>query len=77
MSAETGVRKPDPAAFEILNRASGCGYESCLVLDQAPNLLDTASALGMKTVQFTPQHDSNNDSSGHPKVKRFTEFFRR
>ncbi len=77
VSAETGVRKPDPAAFEILNRASGCGYESCLVLDQAPNLLDTASALGMKTVQFTPQHDSKNDSSGHPKVKRFTEFFRR
>ncbi|MBU97898.1 MAG: hypothetical protein CL429_02275 [Acidimicrobiaceae bacterium] len=77
ISAETGVRKPDPAAFEILNRSSGCAYQSCLVLDNSSNLLDNASVLGMKTVLFDPENTISNDTINHPTVKRFNEFFRR
>ncbi|HJM97954.1 MAG: HAD-IA family hydrolase [Acidimicrobiales bacterium] len=77
VSAETGVRKPDPAAFEILYRASGHAYQSCLVLDNATNLLDTAAVLGMKTALFNPDNEPTDNSKNHPTVKKLNEFFRR
>ena len=77
ISSETGVRKPNPAAFEILHRSSGCAYQSCLVLDTTSNLLDTAAVLGMKTILFNPDGAPVKESVNHPTVKRFSEFFRR
>jgi len=77
ISSETGVRKPDPAAFEILHRSSGCAYQSCLVLDTTSNLLDTAAVLGMKTTLLSPDSSSPKDSTDHPTVKKFSEFFRK
>ena len=77
ISSQNGVRKPDPAIFEILNRSSGIAYQSCLVLDTEINFLDTAKSLGMKTVLLDAGGKKVDPNLSHPKVNRLNEFFRR
>ena len=76
ISSEYGVRKPDPAILEILNRSSGIAYQSCLVLDTATNFLDTAQTLGMKTVHLNPEANKSDANQKHPSVRRLNEFFK-
>ena len=76
ISSEYGVRKPDPAILEILNRSSGIAYRSCLVLDTATNFLDTAQTLGMKTVHLNPEANKSDVNQKHPNVRRLNEFFK-
>ena len=74
ISSEYGVRKPDPAILEILNRSSGIAYQSCLVLDTATNFLDTAQTLGMKTVHLNPEANKSDANQKHPSVDGSTNF---
>ena len=76
VSAESGVRKPDPAAFEILRKAAAIPFQSCLVIDGSENALDSAANLGMKTVYFNTGTDIN-PSTSHPVVRKLSEFTRR
>ena len=46
-SAELGVAKPDPAAFERVCRALGVDPRDCALIDDAPANTDAAAALGM------------------------------
>ena len=76
ISSDYGVRKPDAAILEILNRSSGIAYQSCLVLDTATNFLDTAQTLGMKTVHLNPEANKSDANQKHPSVRRLNEFFK-
>jgi len=76
VSAESGVRKPNPAAFEMLRKAAGVPFQSCLVIDGSENSLDAAANLGMKTVLLSTEGEST-PSTDHPIVKKFSEFTRR
>ena len=76
VSAESGVRKPDPAAFEVLRKAAGIPFQSCLVIDGSENVLDSAANLGMKTV-FLNSGGNSKLSSNHPVVRKLSEFTRR
>jgi HAD superfamily hydrolase (TIGR01509 family) len=76
VSAESGVRKPDPAAFEIFRKSAEIPFQSCLVIDGSENVLDSAANLGMKTVLLT--HEENlKYSSDHPVIRKLSEFTRR
>ncbi|HVL83425.1 MAG TPA: HAD-IA family hydrolase [Pseudonocardia sp.] len=50
VSGETGVRKPDPAAFAGAAARLGVPPEACLVVDDLPENVRAAAALGMTGV---------------------------
>ncbi len=77
VSAEVGVRKPDPGIYEALRRSSGVPYEDCLMIDARLTNLDAAKTLGMSTVWFAPAHSRTEPAPDHPVVSSFAEFFRR
>jgi putative hydrolase of the HAD superfamily len=52
-SAFVGLRKPDPAIFELtLERLGGVGPEQCVFVDDLDVNCDAARALGMAAVRF-------------------------
>ncbi len=77
VSAEVGVRKPDPGIYEALRRSSGVPYEDCLMIDARLTNLDAAKTLGMSTVWFAPAPSRGEPTPDHPVVSSFAEFFRR
>ena len=76
VSAESGVRKPDPAAFEVFRKAAEVPFHACLVIDGSENVLDSASNLGMKTVLLAGK-ETDVSSSDHPVIQKLSEFARR
>lgn len=77
ISAEAGVRKPDPAIYEALRRETGVPYEGWLLIDADLDNLDTAKTLGIATAHFANQRASPHDRPAHPVVTTFSDFFRR
>ncbi len=77
VSAEIGVRKPDPASFEALRRVTGVPYHSMLLVDGQIPSLDTAQTLGMMTSWFTRQKPADGAEPGHAVITKFADFFRR
>jgi putative hydrolase of the HAD superfamily len=55
ISAEVGVRKPDPAIYDALSARAGVPLRNCLFLDDRPEHLDAARRLGMSTVLVAPE----------------------
>jgi FMN hydrolase / 5-amino-6-(5-phospho-D-ribitylamino)uracil phosphatase len=53
VSCETGVRKPDPAAYLGPVRALGLAPQDCLFVDDRQENVDAAQALGLDAVRFT------------------------
>jgi putative hydrolase of the HAD superfamily len=54
-SSEVGVRKPDPAIYELaLERLGGLAAEASIFLDDLPANLEAAEALGMRGVLVEP-----------------------
>jgi putative hydrolase of the HAD superfamily len=52
-SGFVGLRKPDPAIYELtLARLSGVDAEDCLFVDDLPVNVDAALAIGMTAVHF-------------------------
>tara|TARA_B100000131_G_scaffold322888_1_gene378583 strand:- start:1191 stop:2630 length:1440 start_codon:yes stop_codon:yes gene_type:complete len=76
VSAESGVRKPDPAAFEVFRKAAEVPFESCLVVDGSENVLDSAANLGMKTVLLV-EKGGLSSASDHPVIRKLSEFTRK
>lgn len=76
VSAESGVRKPDPAAFEVFRKAAEVPFHACLVVDGSEIVLDSAANLGMKTVLLR-EKGTDVSTSDHPVIHKLSEFTRR
>jgi putative hydrolase of the HAD superfamily len=50
ISSEVGMRKPDPAIYELAAERIGLPPEACVYVDDLPGNLKPARALGMATV---------------------------
>ena len=50
ISSEVGLRKPDPAIYELAAARLGLAAEACVFVDDLPGNLKPARALGMATV---------------------------
>jgi epoxide hydrolase-like predicted phosphatase len=50
ISAQVGLRKPDPAIYELAAERLGLAREQCVFVDDLPGNLKPARALGMATV---------------------------
>lgn len=56
ISGEVGLRKPDPAIFELAATRLGVPLSGCIFVDDHPGHLDAAEALGMTTIlHLTPE----------------------
>lgn len=77
ISADVGVRNPDPGILEALRRETGVPFEDCLLVDSREINLDAGRTLGMSTAWFSETPPSPEDSPSHPVVSNFSEFFRR
>ena len=53
ISAQVGVRKPEPSSYDLTAAKLGLGPEDCVFVDDTPANLVTARHLGMATVHFT------------------------
>lgn len=51
-SHEVGTRKPDPAIYEAALKQSGAQPSECVYVDDKPDLLVPAAALGMHVLHF-------------------------
>jgi putative hydrolase of the HAD superfamily len=50
ISSEVGLRKPDPAIYELAAERLGLPVEACVFVDDLPGNLKPARAIGMATV---------------------------
>jgi epoxide hydrolase-like predicted phosphatase len=53
ISGQVGLRKPDPAIYELAIERCGGVATDCLFIDDLPANLEVASELGMRTVHHT------------------------
>ena len=54
VSGQEGVRKPDPAIFELLGRRIGCSLARCIFIDEShANNNKAAAAAGMDAILFS------------------------
>jgi putative hydrolase of the HAD superfamily len=53
MSHRVGLRKPDPAIFELVLRDNGLAPEKTLFIDDSPQHIAAANALGIQTIHLT------------------------
>jgi len=51
ISSEVGLRKPDPAIYELGAREIGLPPEACVFVDDLGGNLKPAAALGMATIK--------------------------
>lgn len=58
ISGEVGLRKPQPAIYELTVERVGVPAEQCVFVDDHPNNLKTAADLGMATVLHRGDHDA-------------------
>lgn len=56
ISAEVGVKKPDPEIYRLVMEQTGCQFQEAVFIDDAPENIAAARALGIHTVHF--QHPS-------------------
>ncbi len=68
VSGRIGVRKPDPAIFEVLRRVTEKPPAAIQIIDGDRAILDAARDLGFGTVWFAPEGD-RADANGHPLVR--------
>lgn len=61
VSADLGVRKPDPAAYQAVIEAHGGRPADITLIDDRPVNLAAAAALGLRTVLF-----HSEDTEAHP-----------
>ena len=52
ISGAVGLIKPDPAIFELLLEKVGSPAEQCLLIDDSPDNVASATRLGFQTVHF-------------------------
>jgi len=54
-SAEEGVKKPDPKIFLLACEKLNVKPEECLFMDDAPESIESAKSLGMKTIWWNKE----------------------
>jgi putative hydrolase of the HAD superfamily len=52
ISAQIGVMKPDPGAYQAIMERLNVAPEACLFIDDAPNNIDGATAAGMTGIPY-------------------------
>lgn len=52
ISAEVGLRKPDPRIYELTAQCLGVPLASCVLIDDKPRNTSIAQALGMQAITF-------------------------
>jgi putative hydrolase of the HAD superfamily len=57
ISAEIGLMKPDPAAYQAVLERLGVAPQQAIFVDDFPANVDGARAVGMEAVRFTPDLD--------------------
>jgi putative hydrolase of the HAD superfamily len=57
-SAFVGMRKPDPAIYELTLERLGLPAEVCVFIDDLDVNVEAAAALGMRTVRFTTTEET-------------------
>ncbi|MFC7310292.1 HAD family hydrolase [Streptomyces monticola] len=60
-SCKVGLRKPDPAIFELAARTAGADPASCVLVDDLAVNCDAARAQGWSAVHFTDDEQTLND----------------
>ena len=70
-SAEVGVRVPHPALLEAVERATALLPDQAMMIGTTRSLLDAATRLGYRTVQYNPGQD--DPDSEHPVLRSFAE----
>lgn len=65
-SGDEGVAKPDRAAFELTLERLGVAPEEALFIDDAPENVEAAAALGLHTILFTDAEELEQE------LKRFS-----
>lgn len=78
VSSREGVRKPDPAIYEVMRRTTTVPFDSWLMVDTHVPHLDAARTLGMETAWFTTDAEADAGAGGdHTAVNGFAGFFRK
>jgi epoxide hydrolase-like predicted phosphatase len=57
ISAEIGLMKPDPAAYQAVLKRLGVAPHQAIFVDDFPANVDGARSVGMEAVRFTPDLD--------------------
>jgi epoxide hydrolase-like predicted phosphatase len=57
ISAETGLMKPEPAAYEVILGRLGMAPQWAIMVDDFPANVEGACAVGMEALLFTPDLD--------------------
>jgi FMN phosphatase YigB (HAD superfamily) len=73
ISGEAGLRKPDPAIYQLLLDKTGARAANCIFIDDRQNNLDAAAMLGFQTIRFLRNSEKNNRSVAHPLIYAFPE----
>ncbi|MGI9601145.1 MAG: HAD family hydrolase, partial [Acidimicrobiales bacterium] len=68
ISSDIGVRKPDPAAYEALQAATGVPLTNCLMIDDRVEHLEAARRVGMSTALFGSR---SAEGTSHPHLDTF------
>ena len=69
VSGDLGIRKPEPAIFQILLARTGLSAENCMFVDDRAEMLDMAWKLGFETVHF----GNKPGADIHSRVSSFAE----
>jgi epoxide hydrolase-like predicted phosphatase len=57
ISAEIGLMKPDPAAYQVVLERLGVAPQQAIFVDDFPANVEGARAVGLEAVRFTPDLD--------------------
>jgi epoxide hydrolase-like predicted phosphatase len=61
LSAEIGVSKPDPRAFQIATDRLGVKFEESIFVDDLQHYVEAARALGMKAIHYKNYQQTIDD----------------
>jgi len=68
ISHHTGTRKPDPAIYLLAAERLGLPCEACVFVDDLPQNLEPARALGMSVIHKTSAEQLLTDLEDVPRI---------
>lgn len=72
ISGDVGLRKPDPAIFQLLIKQANLDHNAIFVDDYGKNL-DSAIKIGFETVMFNPKNQNLSSNNKHRILTNFRE----
>jgi putative hydrolase of the HAD superfamily len=73
LSFEVGVAKPDPGIFRVALERLGVAPEHAIFVDDVPEYLNGARAVGIRTVQIVRAGLDTSIPDGHPRISELAE----